>query len=205
MNKKKIYGLVFSIVALICIGCFIWSWFVTRGIRNKVEENFSKGQQVIVKNLVLTETKDGNVFWQLYAKSGEYESNTGLVILKNIIGNFYNEKNEVVLSFESPQGSYKEANKAIVLDGETLIVAQDGSSIMANKIIFKGKDDDIVASGNVRINRNNELITHSEKATFNSELTYFRIDGKSKVKIYDNKPQLNKKEGLLKPSEGKKQ
>lgn len=185
MNKKKIYTITFSLVIIICVGCFVWSWFVTRDIRDKAEQSSSIGQKVVVNNLVLTETKDNKIYWELYAKSGEYESESGFVVLKEVIGNFYGDDAQVILSFQSPKGSYKELNKVIVLEGETLFVAKDGSSITANKIVFKGKDDDIVASGNVRINRNNELITQSESATFNANLTYFRIDGKSKVQIYE--------------------
>lgn len=189
MNKKKIYAITFSVVILLCIGCFVWSWFVTRDVRNTAEKSFNKSQKVIVNNLVLTETKEGKVFWELYAKSGEYESESRLVVLKDIIGNFYDDEGQVILSFQSPKGSYTEANKVIILEGETLIVAKDSSSITADKIVWKGKDDDIIASGNVRINRNNELVTYSEKAIFNSSMTYFRIEGKSKVKIYDKNKQ----------------
>lgn len=184
MSKRKIYAIVFSTVAFICLSAFVWSYFVTKEIRENSQDALNKGQKVIVNNLVLTETKDNAIFWELWAKSGEYDSESGLVVLRDIVGNFYGKDNTVVLSFESPKGSYKELDKVIVLEGKTLVAAKDGSSITADRVVWRGKEDDIVASGNVQINRNSELITKSEKATFNSALTYFRIDGKCETRIF---------------------
>lgn len=185
MGKKKIYTIIFTAFFAICAFGLIWSWWVTRDIRSNVEDALSQSQQVDVKNLVLTETKDGKKYWELYAKTGEYDSAAGLVNLNEIIGNFYNKDEEVVLSFESPKGSYFESEKVITLTGETLIVAKDGSSITANKFVWKGQNEDIVASEGVTINRNNELITKSDEAVFNSELTYFKVRGKTKSSIYE--------------------
>ena len=186
MENKKLYlTIFFSLVLGICIFSFIWSWWVTREIREDTEKAVNQGQKVAVKNLVLTETKDGQKYWELYAKGGDYSSSEGLVILDEIIGNFYDKNQEVVLSFHSPKGYYIESEKTIKLEGDTLLVAKDGSSISANEFVWKGQDEDITAEGNVIINRNDELVTNSEKAVFNSELTYFKIMGKSSTKIYD--------------------
>lgn len=190
MEKKKIYTIVFALVFALCAVGFIWSWWVTREIRKNTEGALNQSQQVEITNLVLTETKDGKKYWELYAKTGDYDSANGTVILKEIVGNFYDKKEQVVLSFQSPQGSYLESEKIITLRGETLIVAKDGSSITANKFVWKGQDEDIVASDNVVINRNNELITQSEQAVFNSELTYFKIKGKAKSNIFEKMPEV---------------
>ncbi len=189
-NKKLYLSIFFALVLGVCVFSFIWSWWVTREIRTDSENASAQGQKVTVKNLVLTETKDGQKYWELYAKSGDYSSTEGLVILDDILGNFYDKSEEVVLSFRSPRGYYVESEKTIKLEGDTLLVAKDGSSISANEFIWKGQDEDITAEGNVVINRNNELVTNSEKAVFNSELTYFKILGKTNTKIYDNSNEL---------------
>ena len=38
--------------------------------------------EITVGNLILTETKDEKVYWELYAKKGSYDSSTGLVVLE---------------------------------------------------------------------------------------------------------------------------
>lgn len=191
MEKKKLYlSIFFLAVLVVCIFSFAWSWWVTRGIRENTEKALNQGQTAAVKNLVITETKDGKKYWELYAKGGDYSSTEGLVILDEIIGNFYDKNEEVVLSFRSPKGVYVESEKTIKLEGDTLLVAKDGSSISANEFIWKGQDEDITAEGSVIINRNNELVTVGDKAVFNSKLTYFKIMGKSSTKIYDKTNEL---------------
>ena len=189
MSKKKVYFITFLSIALLCVAGFLWAYFVTSDIRKNVQGALNQAQQVQVKNLILTETKDAKKYWELYAKGGSYDSRTKLVILTDIIGNFYNEKQEVVLSFESPKGTYEDGTKLITLEGESLFVSKDGSSILADKITWQGKNTDIVATGNVRIKRNDELTTLSEKAVFAPDFTSFKIIGKSQVQIFSDKAQ----------------
>lgn len=187
-KKKKIYIILFSLLVLICLFGFIWSFTVTKDIRKSQkkggEEANTKSQVATVKNLILTETKDGAIYWELYAQKGSYDSQTGDVILTNATGNFYDENNKVVLSFESDLGTYDEKTKVIVLRGHTFIVAHDGSSIKADEIVWKGSDEDILAKGNVIVNRNTDFISTANAARFNSELTFFEISGDTQTNVY---------------------
>ncbi len=187
LNKKKIYAGVFLTVFGICLFGFIWSWIVTKDIRSNSVSDEVKNRRVTVGNLVLTETKDEKVYWELYAKKGSYEATTGLVVLENAMGNFYNKENEVVLSVESSRGTYKEDEKIITLEGDTLIVAKDGYSIQADKIVWKGRDEDIVASGNVLVKSKDMFEARSEKAIFTYDFPKFRIEGKCISSIFDTK------------------
>lgn len=191
-KKKKIYIILFISVVLICFAGFLWSFTVTKDFRKQDGKNEIKKQVVTVKNLVLTETKEGNIYWELYAAKGSYDSKSGDVILEKATGNFYNSDNEVVLSFESDLGTYSENSKTIVLKGNTYVVAHDGSSIRADEIVFKGRDDDITANGNVVVVRNQDFLSTADKARFNSELTFFEISGKTQTNVYTKdgaKPQ----------------
>ena len=175
LSKKKIYFIVFLSIALLCTLGFLWAWFVTRDIRKNVAGALNQAQKVEVKNLILTETKNQKKYWELYAKTGSYDSSMQIVVLTGIIGNFYDEDKNVALSFESPKGTYRDSDKNVTLEGETLIVSKDGSSILADKIEWGGKNTDIVASGNVRIAKDEDFSTVSEKAVFNSDFTFFKI------------------------------
>lgn len=194
-KKKKIYIIIFSLVAFICLAGFLWSFTVTKEVRKVAEGQQEKGQIVSVKNLVLTETKEGNIYWELYAAKGSYDSKTGDVILTDATGNFYNSENKVVLSFESDLGTYSEDSKKIVLKGNTYVVAHDGSSIKADEIIFQGQDEDILANGNVVVTRNQDFVSTSEAARFNSELTFFEISGKTQTNVYSK--EKTKTQGLI--------
>ena len=203
LSKKKIYFIVFLSIAILCTAGFLWAWFVTRDIRKNVSGALNQSQKVIVKNLILTETKEQKKYWELYAKTGAYESSNKVVILTEIIGNFYDKDNNVALSFESPLGTYEDLTKTVTLQGETLIVSKDGSSILADKIEWGGKNSDIIATGNVRIKRNKELATTSEKAVFNSDLTFFKIIGNSKTMLFAKDGEKQEELNLFQTKESK--
>ncbi len=203
LSKKKIYLIVFLSIAILCTAGFLWAWFVTRDIRKNVSGALNQSQKVIVKHLILTETKDHKKYWELYAKTGSYESSKKVVVLTEIIGNFYDKDKNVALSFESPKGTYEDSTKTVTLEGETLIVSKDGSSILADKIVWGGKNTDITASGNVRIKRNDELATISKKAVFNSDLTFFKIIGDSQTMIFTKEGQKQEELNLFNTKENK--
>ena len=185
LSKKKIYTAVFLTVFGICLFGFIWSWIVTKDIRSNAVSDDVKSRKVTVGNLILTETKDEIVYWELYAKKGSYDSATGLVVLEDATGNFYNKENEVVLSIESNKGTYKEDERIITLEGDTFIVAKEGYSIKADKIVWKGRDEDIIAEGNIIVQSKDQFEATSEKAIFNYDFTKFRIEGNCKSSVYE--------------------
>lgn len=186
-KEKDIYNSLFAVG----FNMSFWFYLVIYGNKRHKkepekggEEANTKSQVATVKNLILTETKDGAIYWELYAQKGSYDSQTGDVILTNATGNFYDENNKVVLSFESDLGTYDEKTKVIVLRGHTFIVAHDGSSIKADEIVWKGSDEDILAKGNVIVNRNTDFISTANAARFNSELTFFEISGDTQTNVY---------------------
>ncbi len=185
MNNKKIYIIIFSLITAVIVFGFVWSWFVTRNINSGANDAAHREQKVAVSNLILTETKNAKKYWELYAKKGSYTSGEKKAQLQDILGNFYNENQEVVLSLKAELGTYDSDEKIIRLNGNVLAVSKDGSSILADEMVWMGKNEGIIASGNVKINKNNQLVTTSDRAVFNSELTYFRIEGKSESKVYD--------------------
>ena len=185
MKSKKIYTIIFSLIAAVIVFGFLWSWYVTKDIGTDVDKAARNDQRVTVSNLMLTETKNAKKYWELYASKGHYESGSQKAQLEDIMGNFYNDNEEVILSLQASEGIYNQEDKTIELKGNVLAVSKDGSSILADEMIWMGQNEDIVAKGNVKINKNNQLVTKSEKAIFNSELTYFRIEGKSESKVYE--------------------
>jgi len=184
MNRKKLYAISFSIVIIACLWAFIWSYIVTKGVRDDLQTGAGEDQRLDVDGLVITETKDEEIYWEIYAEKGSYKSEKGLVILANVMGNFYKE-GEVELSFESSKGTYDEKTRIITLHEDTFIMAKDGASIRADKMTWRGRDENIVAEGNVRVDRNDRVVAKSERAVFNNDLTYFRIEGNSKLEIFE--------------------
>ena len=91
MEKKKLYKIVFIATLFLCVFSFIWAWWVTRGVRNNTADTLAS-QKVSINNLVLTETKNKQKYWELYSKRAEYDSSSTEVILYNKI-----EENKQIL------------------------------------------------------------------------------------------------------------
>lgn len=187
LGKKRI---IYLSVLITLAGVLAWA-FISAGV---ITRNFNRDQLVGTENrqelnidgIILTETKDGQRYWEMYAETGYYNSDSKVAILQNITGNFYG-KNEVSMSFESSQGTYNEVKKQIILYNNTHIVIKDGTSIYADRLTWSGSDKDIIAQGHIKINRNNELISTAEKAVISPDYSNFKIIGKTVTKLYESK------------------
>lgn len=192
MNKKQILKIFSIILAIILIWGLIWSYSVSRIVKKNSKNSNLKNQHAVVKNIIVTETQDEKKYWEFYAKSGEYNSQHNSIQLNDLIGNFYDKNEEVVVSFKSNKGTYDEKNKKVVLNGENLFVGKDGSQLYADELIWQGQEQDILANGNVQFIQDRKIVTKSQKAIFNSDLTNFRIIGKTKTELYSDENSKKK-------------
>ncbi len=184
MNKKRVIKIAVLILSLILIWGFIWSWFITKTVRKNNADGSLKNQHAIVKNIIVTETQEEKKYWEFYAKSGEYNSENNSVQLNDVIGNFYDKNEIVVVSFKSSKGTYDEKTKKVILNGDNLFVGKNGSQLYADELIWQGHDKDILANGNVQFIQDDRIITKAQRAVFNSKLTNFKVIGKTKTKLY---------------------
>ena len=114
-RKKKAY----IAAALALIGILAWA-FISAGI---ITHNFNRSQlansedrqEAQINGIILTETKDDHKYWEIYGETGKYDSNNGIAILNSVIGNFYDENDEVSMSFESSKGTYNSKKSEIIL------------------------------------------------------------------------------------------
>lgn len=192
MNKKKIVKIVSIILGLILLWGLIWSASVTRIVKKNSKDSSMKNQKAIVKNIIVTETQEEKKYWEFYAKSGEYNSEFNSILLNDLIGNFYDKNGEVVVSFKSNKGTYDEKSKRVILNGDNLFVGKNGSQLYADELIWQGQDKDILANGNVQYIQDNKIITKSQKAIFNSNLSNFRIIGKTKTQLFADEKDKKK-------------
>ncbi len=184
MKKRDIgYIVVFSVIVIACLWAFISAGVITKNFKSKIStEDFSK-KEVDIENLLVTETKNGEKLWELFAENGHYDNLNNVVLLNDIIGNFYDE-NKVVASFKSSQGTYNADTKKIVLYSDTLIVYKDGSNVRANRIVWAGSDKDITAQGKIRLEKPGEAIIYGSNAVLKNDLSDFKIHGRTRTELY---------------------
>lgn len=191
MNKKKLFvskkriiciiaGLIFLIGAF---WAFISASVITHQFKDKIENHTYKNKEANIKSLLVTETKDGEKHWELYAESGNYSDVDNVVLLEGIIGNLY-EENKVKASFKANRGKYNSDSKEIELNDDIIMVYEDGTNIKAQTIEYKGKGQDIIAKGNVEIEKPDEAVIMGSKAVLSGNYKDFKIEGKTKTRFY---------------------
>lgn len=198
--RKKAYAIAFCVLALVLLWAFLSAGFLTVGFNRSQVKSSGEKQEVEVKGMILTETKEDKKFWEIYGETGNYDSDQKVAILKSVIGNFY-KNNEVAMSFESSQGTYNEEKNQIILYDNTYIVIQGGITLRTDRLVWSGSDKDIVATGNIQINKNGELFATGDKVIIKPDYNHFILKGKTTSKLFDknkkNKANTKKTKGIL--------
>lgn len=186
-RKQKAYIGAFAAIVGLLAWAFISAGVITHNFNRSQLQTDQDRQEAMINGIILTETKDEKKYWEIYGETGNYDSKNGVAMLNNVIGNFYDENNEVSMSFESSKGTYNEKKEQIILYEDTFIVLKDLTTLRANKLVWTGKDIPIVAEGNVRITRKSDLLATAKKVEISPDYNKFKIIGNTVSKVYSDK------------------
>lgn len=186
-RKQKAYIGAFAAIVGLLAWAFISAGVITHNFNRSQLQTDQDRQEALINGIILTETKDEKKYWEIYGETGNYDSKNGVAMLDNVIGNFYNENNEVSMSFQSSKGTYNEKKEQIILYDDTFIVLKDLTTLRANKLVWTGKDIPIVAEGNVRITRKSDLLATAKKVEISPDYNTFKIIGNTVSKVYSDK------------------
>lgn len=186
-RKQKAYIGAFAAIVGLLAWAFISAGVITHNFNRSQLQTDQDRQEAMINGIILTETKDEKKYWEIYGETGNYDSKNGVAMLNNVIGNFYDENNEVSMSFESSKGTYNEKKEQIILYEDTFIVLKDLTTLRANKLVWSGKDIPIVAEGNVRITRKSDLLSTAKKVEISPDYNKFKIIGNTVSKVYSDK------------------
>ena len=186
-KKQKAYVGAFCAIVNILEWAFIYAGVITHNFNRSQLQTDQDRQEASIDGIILTETKNEKKYWEIYGETGNYDSKNGVAMLDNVIGNFYDDENQVSMSFESSKGTYNEKKEQIILYEDTFIVLKDLTTLRANRLIWSGKDIPTIAEGNVRITRKNELLSTAEKVEISPDYETFKIIGNAVSKVYSDK------------------
>ena len=105
-RKKKAYLSAFLTIIGIMVWAFISAGVITHNFNRSQLQTSSDQQEALIKGIILTETKNEKKYWEIYGETGKYDSKNGIAVLNSVIGNFFDDYNEVSLCFVSSIGSY---------------------------------------------------------------------------------------------------
>ena len=185
-KKKRVYLLVVLGIIFVMSWAFISAGIITSNFNRSQVKGGANDQKVDAIGLIITETKQGKKYFEIYGESGSYSNDHSIATLHNVVGNFYRD-GEVAMSFQSSKGSYDEKNGTITLYENTYIVLKDETSLESDRLIWSGSDSDTVAEGNVKIKKSNEMNALADKCIISPGYEKFKIVGQTQTKIYGNK------------------
>lgn len=186
-KKQKAYAGAFLAIVVLLAWAFISAGIITHNFNRSQLQTDQDRQEATIDGIILTETKDEKKYWEIYGETGTYDSKNGVALLNNVIGNFYDDENQVSMSLESSKGTYNENKEQIILYDDSFIVLKDLTTLRANKIIWSGKDIPTIAEGNVRITRKDELLATAKKVEISPDYGTFKIIGNAVSKVYSDK------------------
>lgn len=186
-KKRKAYILAFGVLVSILMWAFISAGVITHNFNRSQLSVDQDRQEALINGIILTETKDDRKYWEIYGETGNYDSNNGVALLNNCLGNFYDDNNEVSMSFESSKGTYNAAKTQIIMYDDTKIVIKDGTILEADRLTWIGRNKPITAKGNVKIIRNNQFYATADEVEISPEYDKFKIMGNTVSKMYDIK------------------
>lgn len=186
-KKKKAYLLAFGGFVSILLWAFISAGVITHNFNRSQLSTDQDRQEALINGIILTETKDDKKYWEIYGETGTYDSTNGVALLDNCIGNFYDDNNEVTMSFESSKGTYNSKKTQIIMYNDTRIVIKDGIMLEADRLTWTGRENPVIAKGNVKITRNGQFIATANEVEISPEYDKFKITGNAVSKMYDPK------------------
>lgn len=185
IDKKKRTYLIAAIAVILIMGwAFLSAALITSNYTRAQLKGTPDEQKVDAEGIIITETKDGNKYFEIYGETGHYSNDHSIATLNNVIGNFYKD-NKVSMSFQSSKGTYNEKTKEITLYENTFIVLEDSTSLTTDKLTWAGSDKDTIAEGHVVIKKNNEMVATAEKGIISAGYEKFKIVGHTTTKLYD--------------------
>ena len=182
-KKKKAYLIAVLSIVFVMLWAFISAGVITGNFNRSQVKNGADGQKVDAIGIIITETKEGKKYFEIYGETGSYNNEHNVATLHNVVGNFYKNGN-VSMSFQSSKGTYDEKAGVITLFEHTYIVLEDDTSLESDKLIWSGSDKETVAEGNVKIKKSNEMYALADKCVISPNYEKFKIIGKTKTQIY---------------------
>ena len=182
-KKKRTYLFVILGIVFVMFWAFISAGLITSNFNRAQIKGGANDQKIDAIGIIITETKEGKKYFEIYGESGSYSNDRSVATLNNVVGNFYKD-GEVAMSFQSSKGTYDEKSSTITLYEHTYIVLKDETSLEADRLIWSGTDKDTVAEGNVKIKKSNEMNALADKCVISPGYEKFKIIGQTQTKIY---------------------
>lgn len=185
-KKKRVYLMIMLALTGVLLWAFVTAKVITHDFKRQMSGNKQTQQEAIVKGVILTETKNDQKYWEVYGDVGHWNGTTGVAQLDGVLANFYKD-NKVSMSLKSSKGTYDSETKVITLYEDTFIAIDGGITLNADKLTYVNSSEPIIAEGNIKVRKDNSLISTADKIIISPTYDDFKIMGHTVSKVYEDK------------------
>ena len=86
-KKKKAYIIAITFVVMVMAWAFISAGVITGNFNRAQLKNSENEQKVDALGIIITETKEGQKYFEIYGETGHYSNDHSIATLNNVIGN----------------------------------------------------------------------------------------------------------------------
>ncbi len=143
-----------AVVFCLFVGVVVWAIFSVPEVPSQEEakQMAEKAKIMVYENQTMKEEQNGKVVWELKTKRTEMNMDTNSARCEDIVAKFYMEDGTVV-DGTAKAGGYNGKTKDVFLEGDAVIVTNDGRKMTADKITWLAKDQKAIAEGRAHLTK----------------------------------------------------
>ena len=179
MNNKKV---ILTILGGVAFAAAVICWLVFGGSAPK---NIELGEGVkakfnaSLKDSVIQREKDGKKMWEFTVGEIINDKITKQAILKGIKGKVYRSDGNYI-DIDAEKGSMKMGTNDFALEGNVKAINSSGGKLFADKVEWIQKGEQIIATGNVKLYKD-EWFASADKAATTSAFNTLKLQGNTMV------------------------
>ena len=179
MNNKKV---ILTILGGVAFAAAVICWLVFGGSAPK---NIELGEGVKAKfnaslrDSVIQREKDGKKMWEFTVGEIINDKITKQAILKGIKGKVYRSDGNYI-DIDAEKGSMKMGTNDFALEGNVKVINSSGGKLLADKVEWIQKGEQIIATGNVKLYKD-EWFASADKAATTSAFNTLKLQGNAMV------------------------
>lgn len=185
MSKYKTLVIVALVVILGGIGLAAWDALRTTAPNPDIPDEQAVNPDHMVGTNVSFIVTEGEVKkWKVDAKQATYNESRTEATMTDIVGEFYDEAGQPVLTFTAPAGEYVSQNNKIVLTGGVVVTAtdEDGGEMHAPTMNWDAKSPHINASGGVKMIFP-QGVSRADRCRFSLDFSYVALEGNAATEV----------------------
>ena len=143
-----------AVVFCLFVGVVVWAMLSVPDLPTKEEaqQMAQKAKIMLYENQSIKEEKNGRVIWELKTKRTEMNMDTNSARCEDIVAKFYMEDGTVV-DGTAKAGGYNGKTKDVFLEGDAVIVTNDGRKLTADKITWLADAQKAIAEGRAHLTK----------------------------------------------------